>query len=308
MRKAILLCILLTFLCRGWAQSAKDSMVSINGQVVTLSEVVIDTRLHVASFIKKVQDDTSFYKAFKNLRILGFSAINDIKMLNSKGGVQASLHSKTRQRVQHGCRTMETQAQAITGDIYENGRWNYYTAQLYASLFFTQDTICGETNVVGSASFSTQGKSGIDKHKEQLKMLFFNPGKKINGIPFLSSKTELFDQSVSRHYDMSIDMDEYNRTSCYVFKQVVKPGHEDDVAIDEMTTWFNDRTFEVVARNYTLSYDAGVYDFKVSMEVQMTRFNDLLVPALIRYYGNWKAIFKKRERGVFTATLFDFEN
>jgi hypothetical protein len=28
---------------------------------------------------------------------------------------------------------------------------------------------------------------------------------------------------------------------------------------------------------------------------------------LIRYNGNWKAIFKKRERGVFTATLFDFE-
>ena len=31
------------------------------------------------------------------------------------------------------------------------------------------------------------------------------------------------------------------------------------------------------------------------------------VPSLIRYNGNWKAIFKKRERGVFTATLSDFE-
>ncbi|MEO7523140.1 MAG: hypothetical protein ABIT58_03560, partial [Ferruginibacter sp.] len=60
-------------------------------------------------------------------------------------------------------------------------------------------------------------------------------------------------------------------------------------------------------RNYALSYDAGVYDFKVNMEIQMTRFNDLTVPALIRYNGNWKAIFKKRERGIFTATLFDFE-
>lgn len=308
MKKAFLLYMLLAFFHIGWTQSTKDSTITIDGHVVTLSEVVIDTRLNVASFIKRVQEDTSFYKAFKNLRVLGFSAINDIKMLNSKGNVQASLHSKTKQLVEHGCRRMETQESNQTGDLYKNDRWNYYTPQLYASLFFTKDTICGETNIVGHSSFSTQGKSGIDKHKEQLKMLFFNPGKKINGIPFLSNKTELFDPSVSQHYDMTIDIDEYKQTSCYVFKQVVKPGHENNVAIDAMTTWFNDSTFEVVARNYSLSYDAGVYDFNVRMEVEMTRFKDLLVPSLIRYNGNWKAIFKKRERGVFTATLFDFEN
>ena len=74
-----------------------------------------------------------------------------------------------------------------------------------------------------------------------------------------------------------------------------------------MTTWFNDQTMEVVARNYSLSYDAGVYDFKVQMEVVMTKFGDYLVPALIRYIGNWKVISKDRERGVFTATLFDFK-
>jgi hypothetical protein len=73
-----------------------------------------------------------------------------------------------------------------------------------------------------------------------------------------------------------------------------------------MTTWFNSKTMEIVARNYDLSYDAGVYDFDVHMEVQMDKFGELLVPKLIRYTGNWHALFKKRERGVFTATLFDF--
>jgi hypothetical protein len=43
------------------------------------------------------------------------------------------------------------------------------------------------------------------------------------------------------------------------------------------------------------------------MEVKMTKFNNEYVPSLIRYNGNWKAIFKKRERGVFTATLYDFQ-
>ena len=107
-------------------------------------------------------------------------------------------------------------------------------------------------------------------------------------------------------YDMSIDMEEHNKTSCYIFTIKAKEGRKSDVVIDEMTTWFNDKTFEIVARNYSLSYDAGVYDFNVQMQVELTKFSEFLVPSLIRYVGNWKAIFKKRERGIFTATLFDF--
>ena len=123
----------------------------------------------------------------------------------------------------------------------------------------------------------------------------------------MSSKTAIYDDEMAEYYDMSIDMDDYNSTSCYIFKQKVKEGKEADVVVDEMITWFNDKTYEVVARTYTISYSAMVYDFKVSMEVQMTHAGELLVPSLIRYNGNWKAVFKKRERGVFTATLFDFK-
>ncbi len=92
-----------------------------------------------------------------------------------------------------------------------------------------------------------------------------------------------------------------------MFKQTVKNGKTDGVIVDEMITWFDEKTYDVVARKYSLSYDAAVYDFKVDMEVQMTRFGNLTVPSLIRYNGNWKAITKKRERGVFTATLSAFE-
>ena len=123
----------------------------------------------------------------------------------------------------------------------------------------------------------------------------------------MAGKTAIYDDDMADLYDMSIDMDDYNKTSCYIFKQKVKTGKESDVVVDEMITWFNDKTFEVVARRYSLSYNAAVYDFKVKMEVEMTHTGNLLVPALIRYNGNWKAIFKKRERGVFTATLFDFK-
>jgi hypothetical protein len=33
----------------------------------------------------------------------------------------------------------------------------------------------------------------------------------------------------------------------------------------------------------------------------------LLVPKILRYKGDWDVVFKKRERGLFTATLFDFK-
>lgn len=292
-------------ICKTYAQ---DSSILVGKKTITLSEVVLNNKLNVPAFINRIKNDTSFYKAFRNLRILGFTAINDIRMNDSDGKIKAGLRSTTKQLRSNNCRSMQTLSEEITGDIYDgNHQFNYYTAQMYASLFFTQGYICGEDNIVTGREFSTKDKSGMEKNKEQLKMLFFNPGKRINGLPFISNKTAIYDDEMADRYDMSIDIVMYKNTSCYIFTQKVKPGNKDDVVIDEMVTWFNTETYEVVARNYSLSYSAAVYDFNVKMEVVMSKYGEYLVPSLIRYVGNWKAIFKKSERGVFTATLFDFK-
>jgi hypothetical protein len=258
-------------------------------------------------FLQLIKNDTTFYKAFRTLRILGFTSLNDIRMLDSDGGIKASLHSKTRQNRTNGCRTMDVLEEKTTGNMYKGRKLNYYTAELYAGLFFTDGKVCGENNIVAGTQRNVRNKSGIEKHKEQLKMLFFNPGQKIPGIPFIGDKVDIFDPSVSKYYDFSIDMDEMSGQQCYVFKIV--PGADidrDKIVFDNITTWFNSKTMEIVARNYDLSYDTPVYDFDVHMEVRMTKFQGLLVPELLTYNGNWKVAFKKRERGVFTATLFDF--
>lgn len=282
-----------------------DSIVQVGKKTITLSEVVVDHKLNVPVFIERIKNDTSFYKAFRNMRILGFSAINDIRMNNSDGEPIATLRSKTKQLRSADCRSMQVLEEEVSGDFYDAQRaYNYYTAQMYASLFFTKDSVCGEDNIVTGRAFSTAGKTGMEKHKEQLKMLFFNPGKKINGIPFISNKTAIFDDEMADDYEMNIDIEAYKNSTCYVFRQKSKPGG--NVVVDEMTTWFDEKTYEVLARHYTLSYNAAVYDFKVRMEVEMTRFGEYLVPSVLRYSGNWKAIFKPRERGVFTATLFDY--
>lgn len=307
MAKIFTLLFLLSYTQFLFAQKEKDTTVKVNEHFVTLSEIVVNKKLDVASFIERVKNDTTFYKAFRNLRIIGYTALNDIRMLDKNGNMLASLRSKTKQIRTGNCRKMATINQTVTGDMFDKGgNFNYYTAQMYAGLFFTKDSVCGETNIVKGHEFSTNGLSGMEKHKEQLKMLFFNPGKRINGLPFISNKTAIFDPSMADDYDMDIDYKAFDSIPCYVFSIKVKSNKKSDVVIDEMTTWFNEKTFEIVARNYSLSYDAGVYDFDVNMQVQMTKVGNLLVPSLLKYNGNWKAIFKKRERGVFTATLFDF--
>jgi len=280
-------------------------------QMVTLSEVVIHNNLDVAKFLQRIKNDTTFYKAFRTLHILGYTCLNDIRMMDKKGNVKASLQSKTVQHVANGCRTMETLDERTTGDMYDDKKnFNYYTGELYASLFLTKGKVCGENNIVRGIEHSTKSKSGIEKHKEQLKMLFFDPGKKIPGIPFIGNKINIFDPDVAKNYDFSIDMTEYNGQDCYIFtiktKEDLGSSERDNIVIDNITTWFNAKTMEIVGRNYDISYDAGVYDFDVHMEVQMTHYGNYLVPKTLYYNGTWDMVFKKRERGVFTATLFDF--
>ncbi len=293
-----------------FAQADSSDVLTLS-KVTTMSEVVIRNDLNIVDLLRRMKNDTSFYKAFRNLRILGFTAYNDIKMLDKKGKIKASLFSKTKQTRNDGCRSMEVLEEKTTGNMYDGTELNYYTAELYASLFFTNGVVCHENNIVAGMERSVQGKSGLAKHKEQLKMLFFNPGKKIPGIPFLGDKMDVFSPEMSRYYDFSVDMDEVNGENCYVFKiqpkENLSSSEKNKVVFDNITTWFNAKTMEIMARNYDMSYDTPLYDFNVHMEVELTRFKDLLVPNVLRYSGNWKVLFRKRETGLFTATLFDFK-
>lgn len=308
MRRTFLHAILLLSVAAGYLQ---DSIIVYEGKVIQLREVVIRSNINVPAFMQRLKDDTSFYKAFKNLRILNFTAVSDVRMLGKRNQSLATLYSTTHNRVSSGCRTTEVMSETVTGDFYEkNGDYNYYTAAMYASLFFTKGKVCGETNIVKGSSLKVQEKKGMEKQREQLKMLFFNPGVKIPGIPGMGKKLALFEEAIARNYDFSIDMGSCQGEPSYVFTAVVKPNlgflGKNRVVIDEMTTWFAVSDFSILGRTYHMTYNAGLYDFDVTMEVQMNRFGILVVPTVLRYNGDWDVPFKKRERGVFTATLSGF--
>jgi hypothetical protein len=310
--KNIFWCFALIILMSPLAVKGQDTIFNDNGLNFTLTDAIVRNHFDYKAILQRIKDDTSFYKAFKTLRTIGYSSYNHIEMKNTEGRMLASLDSKTRQNHFGRCRTMDVLEEKVVGNLRKaDGSYNYMTASLYASLFFTKDkdTVCGETNIVTGKKRVVTG-TGIEKAKEQLKMLFFNPGKKIPGIPFIGNKLDLYDESAHELYDYKLDYVDYHGQLVYMFE--VKPKEDleflakNDVVVDQMITWFNPKTLEVLGRNYSLSYKAGVYDFNVAMEVEMTYFNGQLVPQTLRYKGNWDVAFKKREIGLFTATLFDF--
>ncbi|MFN5023050.1 MAG: hypothetical protein ACK5EG_03260 [Chitinophagaceae bacterium] len=301
----------LSFILIGLLVNAQDTTLKIDNGSFTLTDAIVRNNFDYKAILQRIKEDTSFYKAFKTLRTIGYSSYNYIQMRDKNEKVIATLNSKTRQNKIGGCRTMDVLEENVSGNMKDaNGDYNYTTPALYASLFFTKGTICGETNIVKGKVRTVSG-SGLSKAKDQLKMLFFNPGKKIPGIPLIGNKLDLYDESAHELYDYKLDYVDYHGQLVYMFE--VKPKDDlgffskNNVVVDQMTTWFNPKTLEVLGRNYALSYNAGAYDFNVQMEVEMTYFNGQLVPKILRYKGNWDVVFKKREKGIFTATLFDFK-
>ena len=128
---------------------AQDSTVTVEKKVIALSDIVVRAHFDYKTLIHQIVNDTTFYKAFRNLRVLNYESINTIQMFDKKNRNIASLDSRTKQIRKDGCRTMEVVEEHTTGDFYNSTHgYNYMTAELYASLFFTKGKVCGESNIV----------------------------------------------------------------------------------------------------------------------------------------------------------------
>ena len=293
------------------AQVMVDSLPSgdtvFENQSLTLPVVIVNS-VNSRQLIQRIKNDTSFYKAFKTLRIVRYHSDNHIEVYNKKGKIKASYTSQANQLRSGGCRTTQIIHQTSTGDFFnKKGDYNYMIGDLFSGLFFARGKVCGENNIVkGHMDFATSGLSGIEKKKEQLKMLFFNPGKKIPGIPFIGDKLDLYDEDALKKYNYRLDTVTYDSHLGYVFTISPKPGAR-GIVIDYMRTIFDAASLDVLYRSYALSYKAGVYDFDVHMEVKLGIRNGQLVPVHLYYKGNWSVVFKGRERASFIADLSNFQ-
>lgn len=269
------------------------------------SVIIIGRKLDVPNFIKYVKTDTSFYKAFKNMRVKTFNATNDIKVYDKKRNIIASLESETKQIYRNGCRTMNVLEENITGDFYkEDGDYRYYTAEMYAHLFFTKGKICDQNTRVREKDLSPSGKKGIEKRATQLKQLIFAPGSRVDDIPFFGKKSSIFTDNMADKYEYTITEEDRNGFTCYKFEALPLPQYKKSVVINKLTTWFRKDDFSIVARHYNMSFNGMGYDFDVDMMVHLTEINGTLLPSYIAYNGDWSVTTQGREHVQFIAHFY----
>lgn len=256
----------------------------------------------VNAFIRRVRTDTTFYKAFRTLRIVPYTATNDIKMYNKREELIASLYSHTRQLRKNNCRSTQTIDEKVTGDFYKRNRqYRYFTAELFAYLFFSTGK-CNETDIVANA-LQEREPGFMGKSEWQLKQLIFNPGGKIKGVPFIGNKASIFEPEIAKMYEFSLLSVEYAGEDCYLFRAKPKTEYKDEVVYNDLMTWFRKSDYSIMARDYSLSYKAGVYDFDVRMKVRLQKVGDKLLPLRIEYDGNWHVVMQDRERSKFSAVF-----
>jgi len=304
---SILICF---FVCTNYAVSTAQRLDTLTYFApVTIDEVVIrasENGFDIKDFIQRIKEDTTFYKAFRSMHLVTYNAENDILVFEKKGNkVKASLDSETKQIYRDGCRTMSVLEEKVTGDFYNKKKeYNYYTAELYANLFFTKGKVCGEDNIVKNRLEHT-GKGSMEKNKAKLKQLMFNPGSRISGIPFMGNKSAIFDPEIAKMYDFRLGIESKNGVDCYVFEATPKKEYLSDVVYKQFKTWFRQSDYSIVARDYALSYNTAAYDFDVKIHVDLIQKGKYLLPSYISYKGNWFAFTKGRERVNFAAK-FDY--
>jgi hypothetical protein len=254
--------------------------------------------LDVQDFVTLIQEDTTFYRAFQNLRRISYDGSTNVRMFDEDHLSQATYANRMTQYVNDSCRWMQFPFEVNTGDFFDkHGEVNYYTAGVFSYIFLYKDTICGKI-------VETDNNAGSDDkfelRKEQLKTLIFNPGRPVDGIPLIGDKMEIFSPEMQPYYDYTIARERYaTGVDCYVFTIKKKPEAEKgkDVVINDLTTWFDVDSKEIVARSYKLSYFTSLFDFDVSMDVRMGTIDGYRVPVSIKYSGFWDIPLREPEIG-----------
>ncbi|MEL7122682.1 MAG: hypothetical protein AAFO07_24760 [Bacteroidota bacterium] len=267
----------------------------------------------VEAFITKVRNDKSFYQAFRNLRYVSYTADNEMHFENKKEKHKADYQSITRQNVMGSCRSMQTLSSNITGDFYKKKeKYRFYTAKMFDEIFFTKDTVCeslARDNI--NHIDTTKQLKGIQKHVQELKKLIFQPGERVN-VPLIGHKTAVFDEDMRKYYQYNLKSEKYaNAIDCYVFEVKMAPEYEErkegKTIIKYMATYFDKSNFQVISRNYDLSYNGALFSFEVHMDIELTQVDGYYVPRQIEYDGFWNVITKRKEMGNFKAKFYDFK-
>ena len=156
----------------------------------------------VNNFIEMVREDTSFYQAFKNLRLIPHNANHKQEFFNEKGKMIDYYSAKTQLLPSGSCKEIKfiTKEKSTTYSK-KNGERKYLTAKLYERVFLPSGKICASTN---TETTNKKNEGIIDYYYGELKRFIFQPGEKAN-IPMIGNKTALFSEKMRKYYQYGIE-------------------------------------------------------------------------------------------------------
>ncbi len=281
-----------------------------------LGDVVIRGRaqgLDLEGFMQQVKEDTTFLHAFLNLRYWPHAMEGNLAVRNKGEKDRAALFRKGRLLRNGQQAGLRVDSLAESGRLRDGrGEMRYITAELYDDLFWPKGTWRAD-NTIANYQRASRGSGRIGRYKAELKKFMFNPGQEIAGVPFIGDKLALFDPRMAPLYNFSIDQHFRNGRPCWQFSATAKDSINgkradgDATVIKRMTTWFDQSSMQVIAREYRMAHASLVLDFDISIQVDNIVVNGELVPTFISYDGDWDIPFRKRELVRFWLRMGEWE-
>ena len=262
-------------------------------------------------FIRMTKTDTSFYRAFKNLRMFPHSSDNQVQVFDKKWEEKAKLNRLAKHYSNGELGWIETVKETTDGRVYrKNGEHKYFTAEMYDKVFFPKGKF-DVNNTVGEP-YSQENMKGLSKKEqyyEKLKTFMFSPGTGVEGVPLIGKKLDIFSDKMRPFYDFKVEKTFFKDTvPCYKFSCIKKESiSESKVVITKLITYYDRRTMNVIARTYALKDQTAMFSFDIKMFIELDfKFNEYL-PKKIKYNGEWDVVFKKGERIKFEMLCKDYE-
>ncbi len=281
-------------------------------KVVRLDEFVVSAAnegFDVSDFIDRVRNDTTFYKAFLNMKYYPHRIDGDVIVYNKDAeSEKGTMFRKAVQKLDRNeLAAIDIVFETTNGKIRKrNGEWRYLTAEMYDDVFFPKGHYKANTKI-NSFDQELVGGTKIEKHKAQLKRMMFNPGAAIGNVPFIGDKMAIFDDHMVPYYDYAIYNASYDGQACLAFSCFTKQGMEEKTVIHDLTSYFDPETYAVLAREYRLAHSTLFFTFDIHIKVENALLDGLLLPKLITYDGFWTVPLRKPEIIQFSINCFDYD-
>ena len=305
-----IIAILLIYILHFQSIQAQETLDSSNhiAQIIYLDSMVVVAKkqgFKVSDFIHLVRTDTTFYTAFKNLRILNYQFTNDIRMTYFQSNNLVTFKNVCQQKFEKSCRWMECDQPTIQGQYYKNKKPMYLTGKLYEKLFFTNEKTCNQPKTSVTSDFNS-GKSWRVDPTNQIKIIMFSPGRK-STLPIIGKKMDIFSEDMNKYYDYAILSSEFQEEPCYIFSIKLKPKYhlkrKNKTVVKHLETYFNKADFQIVYRSYHLKHKSAIVNFDINMQVELADNSNIYYPKNIQFEGFWDVPTKKPEQSKFQLKI-----